>query len=160
LSLTLRALLQAGRAIGSRWCTSGCPSTSKTPTERLAQVRAEMQRLKASGRAEGTETPYAVATWFRRRRASGGQGTVVAQDVQPDDLAIARTAWRRRRARPPDARGLLGGADHRAPRVAVGMVRYRRELFIGCYADPAALPEVTALSELLDAELRWLARSG
>ena len=42
--------------------------------------------------------------------------------------------------------------------LAVGMVRYRRELFIGCYADPVALPEVTRLPELLDAELRALAQ--
>ena len=44
--------------------------------------------------------------------------------------------------------------------LAIGMVRYRRELFIGCYADPVALPEVTRLPELLDAELRALAQHG
>jgi hypothetical protein len=37
------------------------------------------------------------------------------------------------------------------------MLRYRNELFIGCYADPEALPEVHELPALLDAELQALA---
>jgi hypothetical protein len=43
--------------------------------------------------------------------------------------------------------------------LAIGMVRYRRELFIGCYADPVALPEVNRLPALIDSELRALASS-
>jgi diacylglycerol O-acyltransferase / wax synthase len=41
--------------------------------------------------------------------------------------------------------------------LAIGMVRYRNELFFGCYADPDALPEVHELPTLLAAELRALA---
>ena len=41
--------------------------------------------------------------------------------------------------------------------LAIGMVRYRNELFFGCYADPLALPEVHALPGLLEAELEELA---
>jgi diacylglycerol O-acyltransferase / wax synthase len=41
--------------------------------------------------------------------------------------------------------------------LAIGMVRYRNELFFGCYADPDALPEVHKLPALLAAELRALA---
>ncbi len=41
--------------------------------------------------------------------------------------------------------------------LAIGMVRYRRELFFGCYADPDALPEVYRLPTLLAAELGELA---
>jgi hypothetical protein len=37
------------------------------------------------------------------------------------------------------------------------MVRYRKELFIGCYADPDALPEFGLLPALLETELRELA---
>jgi diacylglycerol O-acyltransferase / wax synthase len=40
--------------------------------------------------------------------------------------------------------------------LAIGMVRYRQELFFGCYADPDALPEVHDLPGLLRAELRAL----
>jgi WS/DGAT/MGAT family acyltransferase len=41
--------------------------------------------------------------------------------------------------------------------LAIGMVRYRQELFFGCYADPDALPEVRELPALLAAELDELA---
>ena len=41
--------------------------------------------------------------------------------------------------------------------LAIGMVRYRNELFFGCYADPLALPEVHDLPGLLEAELEELA---
>jgi diacylglycerol O-acyltransferase len=41
--------------------------------------------------------------------------------------------------------------------LAIGMVRYRQELFFGCYADPDALPEVHELPALLAAELEQLA---
>src|SRR5919109_201133 len=40
--------------------------------------------------------------------------------------------------------------------LAIGMVRYRQELFIGCYADPDALPEVDLLPGLLATEMRAL----
>jgi hypothetical protein len=38
------------------------------------------------------------------------------------------------------------------------MVRYRQELFFGCYADPDALPEVRQLPALIEAELQELGR--
>jgi WS/DGAT/MGAT family acyltransferase len=41
--------------------------------------------------------------------------------------------------------------------LAIGMVRYRNELFFGCYADPDALPEVHDLPRLLEGELEELA---
>jgi diacylglycerol O-acyltransferase len=41
--------------------------------------------------------------------------------------------------------------------LAIGMVRYRNELFFGCYADPDALPEVRELPRLLREELEGLA---
>jgi len=40
--------------------------------------------------------------------------------------------------------------------LAIGMVRYRQELFFGCYADPDALPAVHDLPGLLEEELRAL----
>jgi hypothetical protein len=39
------------------------------------------------------------------------------------------------------------------------MVRYRQELFFGCYADPDALPEVHQLPALIEAELQELGRA-
>jgi diacylglycerol O-acyltransferase len=41
--------------------------------------------------------------------------------------------------------------------LAIGMVRYRSELFVGCYADPDALRDVHELPALLASELRALA---
>ena len=41
--------------------------------------------------------------------------------------------------------------------LAIGMVRYRQELFFGCYADPDMLPEVHELPTLLEGELQALA---
>src|SRR4051794_20058050 len=43
--------------------------------------------------------------------------------------------------------------------LAIGMVRYRQELFFGCYADPDALPQVHQLPALIEAELRELGRA-
>jgi WS/DGAT/MGAT family acyltransferase len=43
--------------------------------------------------------------------------------------------------------------------LAIGMVRYRQELFFGCYADPDALPEVHQLPALIEAELHELGRA-
>ncbi len=40
--------------------------------------------------------------------------------------------------------------------LAIGMVRYRNELFFGCYADPVALPDVHDLPGLLESELQAL----
>jgi WS/DGAT/MGAT family acyltransferase len=41
--------------------------------------------------------------------------------------------------------------------LAVGMVRYRQQLFFGCYADPDMLPAVDELPRLLEGELEALA---
>ena len=40
--------------------------------------------------------------------------------------------------------------------LAIGFSRYRRELFVACYADPDALPEVHDLPALMEAELHAL----
>lgn len=40
--------------------------------------------------------------------------------------------------------------------LAIGMVRYRQELFFGCYADPVAMTDVDELPALLEAELHAL----
>jgi diacylglycerol O-acyltransferase / wax synthase len=137
------------------------PVDLDTPAARLAQVRAEMQRLKASGRAEGTETLYAV----------GGLVPAPLRAPVVKALSSPRT-FNLTISQSPGPRGevhVLGANMDEVYSVvpiterhalAIGMVRYRRELFIGCYADPVALPEVTGLPQLLEAELRSLAQSG
>ncbi|MDQ2761590.1 MAG: wax ester/triacylglycerol synthase family O-acyltransferase, partial [Actinomycetota bacterium] len=44
--------------------------------------------------------------------------------------------------------------------LAIGMVRYRQELFFGCYADPGVLDDVHGLPALLESELHALGATG
>ena len=135
------------------------PVDLATPRERLDWVRDETQRLKLSGRAEGTETLYAAG------------GLVPAPLRSPVVRAMSSPrAFNLTVSQSPGPRGavsVLGCelqevysvvpiADQHA--LAIGMVRYRHELFFGCYADPDALPEIHDLPALLEAELRALGR--
>jgi hypothetical protein len=43
--------------------------------------------------------------------------------------------------------------------LAIGLVRYRQELFFGGYADPEAFPEVREIPALLEAEMHALGRA-
>jgi diacylglycerol O-acyltransferase / wax synthase len=136
------------------------PVDLDSPAERLAAVRAEMARLKSSGRAEGTEALYAVGGLLPAPLRS----PVVKALSSPRifNLTISQS---------PGPRGDVHvfGCELREVysvvpiserhSLAIGMVRYRRELFIGCYADPVALPEVNRLPDLIDSELRDLAAS-
>jgi WS/DGAT/MGAT family acyltransferase len=130
-----------------------------TPIERLEAVRKEMQALKDSGRAEGTETLYAVSSFVPAPLRSPMVKALASPRVF--NLTISQSPGPR-----GDLRVLGCEMDEvysvvpisEQHSLAIGMVRYRRELFIGCYADPIALPEVTDLPALLDAELNALAQ--
>jgi hypothetical protein len=126
---------------------------------RLEAVRAQMHALKDSERPEGTEAIYAAG------------GLVPAPLRSPVVKALASPRrFNLTVSQSPGPRGtihVLGCEVHEVYSVvpiaerhslAVGMVRYRNELFIGGYADPDALPEVRELPALLDAELQALAR--
>jgi WS/DGAT/MGAT family acyltransferase len=135
------------------------PVNLGSPIERLEAVRSQMQQLKASQRAEDTEAFYAAGGLL----PSPLRSPVVKALASPRvfNLTISQS---------PGPRGtvhVLGGELEEVYSVvpiaarhslAIGMVRYRRELFIGCYADPVVLPDVSELPGLLDAELRALAR--
>ncbi|HEY3186174.1 MAG TPA: wax ester/triacylglycerol synthase family O-acyltransferase [Solirubrobacteraceae bacterium] len=133
------------------------PVDLATPRQRLAWVRDQTQRLKLSGRAEGTEMLYAAGGLLPAPLRS----PVVKAMASPRvfNLTISQSPG------PRGAISVLGCelqevysvvpiADQHA--LAVGMVRYRHELFFGCYADPDALPEIRDLPGLLEAELRAL----
>jgi WS/DGAT/MGAT family acyltransferase len=136
------------------------PVNLGSPIERLEWVRAQTQRLKGSGRAEGTQTLYAAG------------GLVPAPLRSPLVKAMASPrAFNLTVSQSPGPRGdvhVLGCelqevysvvpiSDGHA--LAIGMVRYRHELFIGCYADPDALPDVDEFPVLLEAEVRALGRA-
>jgi diacylglycerol O-acyltransferase len=132
-----------------------------TPIARLDAVRAEMQGLKASGRAEGTETLYAISSLVPAPLRSPVVKALASPRVF--NLTISQSPGPR-----GDIRVLGCEMDEvysvvpisEQHSLAIGMVRYRRELFIGCYADPVALPEARDLPALLDAELHALAEQG
>jgi WS/DGAT/MGAT family acyltransferase len=134
------------------------PVNLSSPAARLDWVREQTQRLKASGRAEGTQTFYAAG------------GLLPAPLRTPLVKALSsRRAFNLTVSQSPGPRGVvhvLGCelqdvysvvpiADQHA--LAIGMVRYRHELFIGCYADPDAFPGVHELPALLAAEMHALA---
>jgi diacylglycerol O-acyltransferase len=127
--------------------------------DRLEAVGAEMNALKASGRPEGTEILYAIGGLLPAPLRSPLLKALSSPSVF--NLTISNSPG------PRGAIRVLGCEVQEvysvvpiAPQhsLAIGMVRYRRELFIGCYADPDALPEVRELPELLDAELQVLRR--
>ncbi|HEY2439394.1 MAG TPA: wax ester/triacylglycerol synthase family O-acyltransferase [Solirubrobacteraceae bacterium] len=126
---------------------------------RLEAVREQMHALKASSRPEGTEMLYAL----------GGLLPVPLRSPLVKALASPRI-FNLTISQSPGPRGTVHVLDGEMQEVysvvpiaarhslAIGMVRYRSELFIGCYADPQALPEVHELPGLLDAELQALGR--
>jgi WS/DGAT/MGAT family acyltransferase len=132
-----------------------------TPIARLEAVRAQMQGLKDSGRAEGTETLYAIGSLVPAPLRSPVVKALSSPRVF--NLTISNSPGPR-----GDVRVLGCEMDEvysvvpisQQHSLAIGMVRYRRELFIGCYADPVALPEASDFPELLDAELHALAEQG
>jgi WS/DGAT/MGAT family acyltransferase len=132
-----------------------------TPIARLDAVRAEMQGLKDSGRAEGTETLYAIGSLLPAPLRSPMVKALASPRVF--NLTISQSPGPRGDVRVlgcemDEVYSVVPISEQHA--LAIGMVRYRRELFIGCYADPVALPEASDLPALLDAELHALAEQG
>jgi hypothetical protein len=156
--VSMRAAGEAGPGNQISMVYIQLPVHLQTPVQRLDAVRAEMQRLKDSGRAEGTETLYAIGSLLPAPLRS----TMVKALASPRvfNLTISQSPGPR-----GDLRVLGCEMDEvysvvpisEQHSLAIGMVRYRRELFIGCYADPVALPECSDLPALLDAELHALA---
>jgi WS/DGAT/MGAT family acyltransferase len=137
------------------------PVELESAADRLAAVREQMHALKASGRPEGTETLYAVGSLVPTPLRTPVVKALASPRVF--NLTISQSPG------PRGAIHVLGReveevysvvptADRHA--LAIGMVRYRRELFIGCYANPDAFPGVRQLPELFDAELHALAAAG
>jgi hypothetical protein len=133
------------------------PVNLPTPKERLDWVCAQTRRLKYSDRPAGVQTLYRAAAVLPAPLRT----PVVRAMASPTvfNLTVSQS---------PGPRGALYlfGCELQevysvvpiAQRhaLAIGMVRYRGELFFGCYADPDALPSVHALPALLEAELHAL----
>jgi hypothetical protein len=127
--------------------------------ERLDWVREQTQRLKQTDRPIGTRTLYQAAGLLPAPLRSPAAEAMAAP--RQFNLTVSQS---------PAPRGslyLLGCALEEVYSVvpiaqghalAIGMVRYRQELFFGCYADPDALREVRQLPAHIAAELLELGR--
>jgi len=126
--------------------------------DRLAFVREQTARLKHTDRPEATQTfietagglvPPALRTPVVRALATPRQFNItVSQSPAPrGSLFLLGCELEEVYSVVPIAQG---------HGLAIGMVRYRQELFFGCYADPDMLPEVHDLPGLLEGELQAL----
>jgi len=127
--------------------------------DRLAFVREQTARLKHTDRPEATQTfvetagglvPPALRTPVVRALAAPRQFNItVSQSPAPrGSLFLLGCELEEVYSVVPIAQG---------HGLAIGMVRYRQELFFGCYADPDLLPEVHELPALIEGELEALA---
>ena len=129
-----------------------------TSGERLEYVREQTARLKHTDRPEATQAfvqaaglvPPPLRTPVVRALATPRQfNLTVSQSPAPrGSLYLLGCELEEVYSVVPIAQGHA---------LAIGMVRYRNELFFGCYADPLALPEVHTLPGLLEGELEQLA---
>jgi WS/DGAT/MGAT family acyltransferase len=126
-------------------------------SERLQFVRARTRRLKDGGRAEGT---YAlmragglIPAWLRSPVVRGLASPRVF-NLTVSQSPAPRDALHMLGCEMQEVYSVVPIADRHA--LAIGMIRYRRELFFGCYADPDALPEIHELPGLLEAEVLGL----
>ena len=134
------------------------PVDLATSAERLAWVREETERLKHTDRPEATQSfvqaaglvPPLLRTPLVRALSGARQfNLTVSQPPAPrGSMYLLGCELEEIYSVIPIAQGHA---------LAIGMVRYRGELFFGCYADPDALPEVHELPALLADELEELA---
>jgi WS/DGAT/MGAT family acyltransferase len=157
--VSTRALDETGPGNQIAMLNIRLPVHLDTPRERLEWVRAQTHRLKASGRVDGVRMFYAVGglvpaplrTPVARALASPRTFNVtISQSPAP------RGAIRVLGCELQEVYSVVPIADRHA--LAIGMVRYRQELFFGCYGDPDALPELDQLPGLLEAEMHALGR--
>ncbi|MDA0167270.1 wax ester/triacylglycerol synthase family O-acyltransferase [Solirubrobacter ginsenosidimutans] len=139
--------------------TIALPVHLDSALERLDWVREQTQGLKQTDRPIGTRTLYQAAGLLPAPLRSPAAKAMAAP--RQFNLTVSQS---------PAPRGslyLLGCALGEVYSVvpitqghalAIGMVRYRQELFFGCYADPDALPEVRHLPAYIAEELSELGR--
>jgi diacylglycerol O-acyltransferase len=139
--------------------TIALPVHLDSAIERLGWVREQTQRLKQTDRPAGAQNLYQAAALLPAPLRSPTAKAMSAP--RQFNLTVSQS---------PAPRGslyLLGCALEEVYSVvpitqghalAIGMVRYRQELFFGCYADPDALPQVHQLPAWIAAELHELGR--
>jgi WS/DGAT/MGAT family acyltransferase len=124
--------------------------------ERLQRIRTQTQHLKHGDRAEATESLYAAGALLpgplrsavaKAMASPRAFNLTISQSPAPRELSVLACALEEVYSVVPITQGHA---------LSIGMIRFKQELFFGCYADPDAFPAVVELPSLLDAEMRAL----
>jgi WS/DGAT/MGAT family acyltransferase len=160
IPVSVRHLRETGPGNRIAMVTIRLPVHLSSARERLEWVRVETGDMKTSGRAEGTQMLYAAGGLL----PAPLRGPVVGAMASPGafNLTVSQSPGPRRAVyvlgcELEEVYSVVPLADRHA--LAIGMLRYRHDLFFGCHADPDAFPEVRELPELLEAELHALTGS-
>ena len=130
-----------------------------TPRERLQWVRGQTELLKHTDRPAGTQTLYQAAGLLPtplRSPVAKAMATPRQFNLTVSQSPAPRGSLYLLGCELEEVYSVVPIAQGHA--LAIGMVRYRQELFFGCYADPDALPEVHELPGLIEAEVLALGR--
>ena len=137
--------------------TIALPVHLEPAIERLGWVREQTKRLKQTDRPVGTQKLYQAAGLLPtplRSPAARALATPRQFNLTVSQSPAPRGSLYLLGCELEEVYSVVPIAQGHA--LAIGMVRYRQELFFGCYADPDALPEVHRLPGLIEAELREL----
>ena len=140
--------------------TIALPVHLDSAIERLNWVRAQTKRLKQTDRSIGTQKLYQAAGLLPtplRSPAAKAMATPRQFNLTVSQSPAPRGSLYLLGCELEEVYSVVPVAQGHA--LAIGMVRYRQELFFGCYADPDALPEVHQLPALIETELQKLGRA-
>jgi WS/DGAT/MGAT family acyltransferase len=140
--------------------TIALPVHLDSAAERLEWVREETKRLKQTDRAAGTHKLYQAAGLLPtplRSTAAKAMATPRQFNLTVSQSPAPRGSLYLLGCELEEVYSVVPIAQGHA--LAIGMVRYRQELFFGCYADPDALPDADQLPALIADELEQLGRA-
>jgi diacylglycerol O-acyltransferase / wax synthase len=140
--------------------TIALPVHLDTAAERLEWVREQTKRLKQTDRPVGTHKLYQAAGLLPtplRSTAAKAMATPRQFNLTVSQSPAPRGSLYLLGCEMEEVYSVVPIAQGHA--LAIGMVRYRQELFFGCYADPDALPDAHELPALIEAELQELGRA-
>ena len=141
--------------------TIALPVHLDSAAERLEWVREQTKRLKQTDRPAGTHKLYQAAGLLPtplRSTAAKAMATPRQFNLTVSQSPAPRGSLYLLGCELEEVYSVVPIAQGHA--LAIGMVRYRQELFFGCYADPDALPDARELPALIEAELQELGDGG
>jgi diacylglycerol O-acyltransferase len=139
--------------------TIALPVQLDSAVARLQWVREQTKRLKQTDRPAGTHQLYQAAgllPTLLRSPAAKALATPRQFNLTVSQSPAPRGSLYLLGCELEEVYSVVPIAQGHA--LAIGMVRYRQELFFGCYADPDALPDAARLPALIADELHQLGR--